>query len=278
MSSHDKPLRDHTLAVVDVETTGLNPAGGHRVCEIAIVRYEPEKPAVTLQQLVDPQRPMDAGALAVHGITPEMLSGAPRFSEIALRVVEMTQDAVVVGHNVWFDTRFLVAELDRLGLPFEPITCLDTLSLARALLELPRYTLLSVSSALGIRLRGRAHRAMADALLTWGVLNKLLDFLEEDDIVALEDILRVQRGSSYYLPKDHFQVPAAIRRALAEGLMLRLQYTDASGRTTERMVQPLRVVLGAECPSLEAYCYLRNQIRHFRLDRIIAYDLVEGGD
>lgn len=278
MASRDCPVREGTLVVVDVETTGLDPAQGHRVCEVALVRYEAGHPTATVQQLVNPQRSIEPGAYDVHGITPEMLADAPLFAEVAPRVAELARDAVLVGHNVWFDTRFLTAELGRVGLALEAVACLDTLALARALLELPRYNLLSVSSALGIRLRGRAHRAMADALLTWGVLDKLLDYLAEDEIITLDQVLRVQRANSYYLPKDHFQVPPAIQRALAEGLVLRLHYTDASGRTTDRMVRPMRVVAGAECPAIEAYCYLRNQLRHFRLDRIADFELVEGED
>lgn len=279
MNVPDRPVRQYPLAIVDVETTGLDPRQGHRVCEVAILRFDAGEHTAALQQLVNPQRPIEPGAYDVNGISDEMVADAPLFAEIAPRVVELTHDAVLVGHNVWFDTRFLAAEMDRLGQPpIIPPACLDTLTLARALLELPRYSLTSVSSALRIRVQGHAHRVLADATLTWEVLNKLLDFLAEDDVVTLEDVLKVQRASSYYLPKDHFQVPAPIQRALSEGLALQIQYADAAGRTTHRRVNPMRVVAGAECPALEAYCHLRNQVRHFRLDRIVSYDLIEDED
>ena len=279
MNALDRPVRECPLAIVDVETTGLDPRRGHRVCEVAVLRYDDGQPTATWQQLVNPQRPIEPGAYDVNGISDEMVADAPTFAEIAPRVVELTQGAILVGHNVWFDTRFLAAEMDRLGQPpIIPPACLDTLTLARALLELPRYSLTSVSSALRVRVHGRAHRALADVTLTWGVLIKLLDFLAEDDVITLQDVLQVQRASSYYLPQDHFQVPAPIQRALSEGLALQIQYADAAGRTTQRRVNPMRVVAGAECPALEAYCHLRNQIRHFRLDRIVAYDLLEPED
>jgi DNA polymerase III subunit epsilon len=276
MANRDRLLRDSTLAVVDVETTGLSPAQGHRVCEVAVVRYASGRPAATFQQLVDPQRPMDPGALRVHGITDEMLVGAPPFLAIASQVLELTRDAVLVGHNVWFDTRFLAVELGRAGLSFAPNACLDTLDLARAILDLPRYNLSTVGSALGVRVQGRAHRAMADALVTWGVLGRLLDLLDDGEIGALDDLYRLQRARGYAASAPTHDIPVAIQRALAESMMLHLQYTDASGRTTDRMVRPMRVVAGADAPALEAYCYLRHQIRHFRLDRIVSYDLVEG--
>lgn len=276
MSALDRPVREAALAVVDVETTGLDPRRGHRVCEVAILRFDGGEPTASWQQLVNPQRPIEPGAYQVNGISEEMVADAPTFAEIAPQVVELTRGAILVGHNVWFDTRFLAAELDCLGQPpIIPPACLDTLSLARALLDLPRYSLTAVSSALRVRAAGRAHRALADATLTWGVLTKLLVFLAEDDIVTVEDVLKVQHGSSYHLPQDHLQVPAPIQRALSEGLALQIHYTDASGRTTHRRVNPMRVVAGAECPALEAYCQLRNQVRHFRLDRIVSYDLIE---
>ncbi|MGC9359758.1 MAG: exonuclease domain-containing protein [Anaerolineae bacterium] len=276
MANRDRLLSGLTLAVVDVETTGLSPSRGHRVCEIAVVRYASGHPTATFQQLVDPQRPMDPGAFAVHGITDQMLAGAPPFPAIASQVLELTRDAILVGHNVWFDTRFLAAELGRAGLSLAPNACLDTLDLARAILELPHYNLSTVSSALGVRVRGRAHRAMADALMTWGVLGRLLDLLDDDEIEGLEDLFQFQRARSYTATNERFDIPVAIQRVLAEGLMLHIRYTDAAGRATERIVHPLRVVPGAEAPALEAYCYLRQQIRHFRLDRIVSYDLVEG--
>ena len=277
MASRDRLLCGSTLAVVDVETTGLSPSRGHRVCEIAVVRYASGHPTATFQQLVDPQRPMDPGAFRVHGITDEMLAGAPPFAAIAAQVLDLTRDAILVGHNVWFDTRFLAAELGRAGLSLAPNACLDTLDLARAILDLPRYNLSTVSSALGVRVRGRAHRAMADALMTWGVLGRLLDRLDDGHVRSLEDLYKLQRTRSDAGSAQRADIPAPIQRALAENILLHLQYTDAAGRTTERMVRPMRVVAGAEAPALEAYCYLRQQIRHFRLDRIVSYDLVEGG-
>ena len=66
------------LAFVDVETTGLSPRYGDRVCEIAVLRMVGDEAADAMQQLVDPQRPISSGAQAVNGITPDMLHGAPR--------------------------------------------------------------------------------------------------------------------------------------------------------------------------------------------------------
>src|SRR3954464_7782240 len=95
-------LRDTPLAFVDVETTGASTDYGDRVTEIGIVRVEGGKSVCEYQQLVDPQRRISAGVVALTGITQEMVTGQPLFADIQPRVVELLSGAVVIGHNVRF--------------------------------------------------------------------------------------------------------------------------------------------------------------------------------
>ena len=78
-------LRSAPLAFLDIESTGLSPGEGHRVCEVALLRTRGSAAEASLSTLVNPLRPMGTQAAAVHGITPEELEGAPLFRAPAFR-------------------------------------------------------------------------------------------------------------------------------------------------------------------------------------------------
>src|SRR3954452_1839273 len=106
-------LRSTPSAFVDVETTGASTDFGDRVIEIGISRYEDGREVAAFQQLVDPQRRIGAGVVALTGITQEMVTGQPLFGDVLPRVIELMRGAVVVGHNVRFDLSFLHGEFRR---------------------------------------------------------------------------------------------------------------------------------------------------------------------
>ena len=120
--------------VLDTETTGLDPALGHRVIEIGALELENRRmTGATFHVYLNPDRAIDAGAVAVHGITNEFLADKPRFADVARDFIEFVRGAELVIHNAPFDVGFLNAELKRLD--EAPIsTCcgvLDTLRLAK---------------------------------------------------------------------------------------------------------------------------------------------------
>src|SRR3546814_818177 len=92
--------------IVDTETTGLDPAQGHRIVELACV--EMENRSLTGRHLhlyFNPDRDSDPEALAVHGLTTDFLSGHPRFEEVAQQLVDYVKDAEVIIHNAAFDVK-----------------------------------------------------------------------------------------------------------------------------------------------------------------------------
>lgn len=158
------PLRDVPVAVLDFETTGLSPAAGSRIVEVAVVRCEPERaPTLVLDTLVDPQGPVHGSRL--HGIEDDDVVGAPMFGEVAADVITALSGAVVACYNAAFDFSFLVSETRRAARAQDwrrpPHICLMWL---RPLLGLgPRCTLGAASQAHGIA--GVTHRAAEDALV-----------------------------------------------------------------------------------------------------------------
>ena len=120
--------------VLDTETTGLELSEGHRIIEIGCVELLHRRPSGrTWHRYLQPEREVEAGALAVHGITNEFLASQPRFAEVAGEFLEFIAGAELVIHNAPFDVGFLDAELARTGAGRVEAHCtvLDTLLLAR---------------------------------------------------------------------------------------------------------------------------------------------------
>lgn len=166
------------FAVLDVETTGFNARGTDRIVEIAIVSMGPDGQVDDrFSSLVNPDR--DIGPTHIHGITATDVVGAPRFGEIAGEVVRRLAGAVVVGHNVGFDERFVRAELARAGIELPAFPTLCTLRLASRL-DLPSCTrsLEDCCSAVGVELRD-AHSALEDAAAAGQLLLACLRLAQE---------------------------------------------------------------------------------------------------
>jgi DNA polymerase III subunit epsilon len=122
--------------VLDTETTGLDPQQGHRIIEVGCVELLNRKHTGRhLHLYINPEREVEAGALAVHGITNEFLADKPLFATIADTLLDFVKDAELVIHNAPFDVGFLNHELKLLKRGHAPITdycsVLDTLALAR---------------------------------------------------------------------------------------------------------------------------------------------------
>ena len=102
--------------VLDTETTGLDPATGDRVIEIAAIELVNLMPTGTVYHtLLDPERDVPPEATKVHGFTAEMLRGKPKFAEIVEDFVRFLGDSEIIAHNAPFDFGFLDAELVRVG-------------------------------------------------------------------------------------------------------------------------------------------------------------------
>ncbi|NLY26231.1 MAG: DNA polymerase III subunit epsilon [Alcaligenaceae bacterium] len=152
--------------ILDTETTGLDPAQGHRVVELACVELENRSLTGNhLHLYLNPDRDSDPEALAVHGLTTDFLSQHPRFEDVAHQLVEYVKGAEVIIHNAAFDVKFLNAELGRAGLPRFDALCekvTDSLLFARELFPGKRNSLDALCERFGI---SNAHRTLHGALL-----------------------------------------------------------------------------------------------------------------
>jgi len=160
------------FAVIDLETTGGAPRN-NKIIEIAIVLSDGERVIDTFHSLVHPEMSIPPFITQMTGIHDRMVESAPRFYQIARRVVELTEDTVMVAHNAQFDYGFLKEEFRQLGYHFHlPTLC--TLRLSRHYFpHLPSHSLESLIRSFGIRVQHR-HRALDDALATAQIFHAIL--------------------------------------------------------------------------------------------------------
>ncbi len=179
-------------AVIDIETTGGSQKI-HRITEIAIFLFDGNSLVEQFTSLVNPDAFIPPNITRLTGITNEMVAKAPRFYEIAKKVVEITDKATFVAHNATFDYRFVQAEFKRLGYDYNrPTLC--TVKLARKyLLGHNSYSLGALCGDLGININGR-HRAAGDALATLELFQILLK--KNPDIIDHETISVKEKAES----------------------------------------------------------------------------------
>ncbi len=159
-------------AILDIETTGgkYNEEG---ITEIAIYKFDGHNIVDQFSSLVNPEKPIQPFVVNLTGINNEMLRHAPKFYEVAKRIIEITDGCIMVAHNALFDNRILTTEFDRLGYQFEKET-LCTVELAKKLIpDMPSYSLGKLVRSLGIPLSDR-HRAQGDAKATVALFKMLL--------------------------------------------------------------------------------------------------------
>ena len=160
-------------AIVDIETTGGS-ARLERITEIAVYVHDGNRIIDEYSTLVNPERNIPYFITALTGISNELVEDAPRFVEVAKKIVEITEGNIFVAHNARFDYSFIRQEFSMLGYNFKrPL--LDTVSLSRKLLPGHKsYSLGNLCKELGIEIRGR-HRASGDALATVRLMELLLE-------------------------------------------------------------------------------------------------------
>ncbi len=156
--------------ILDTETTGLDPNQGHRIIEVAAVEMVNRRLTGNhLHRYVNPDRDIDAGAMQVHGITPEFLQDKPRFADIAQEFVDFVQGAELIIHNAPFDVGFLNMELRLLAMPQLATWCdsvTDTLVMAKALRPGQRNNLDALCKHYGVDNTARTlHGALLDCEL-----------------------------------------------------------------------------------------------------------------
>lgn len=181
-------------AILDIETTGgqFNEEG---ITEIAIYKFDGHDVVDQFISLVNPEKEIQPFVVKLTGINNAMLRSAPKFYEIAKRIIEITEDCIIVAHNSSFDYRILRTEFNRLGYDFiRPTLC--TVELSKKLIPgMESYSLGKLVRALGIPVTDR-HRANGDALATVKLFKLLLSKDTEKEILISSIKAEIKSGLS----------------------------------------------------------------------------------
>jgi len=179
--------------IFDVETTGLSPRQGDRICEIAALKLKGPKTVDRFHSLVNPQRPISPGAYRVNHISKEMVADAPTITVILPRFLNFIKGSVLVAYNAPFDLGFIEHELEKKGKTLPSVPVVDVLSLARRLMpQIGKFPLWYVAKSLGIPFPQR-HRALADVQVTAKIFRHFLSLLQDKGVKRVGEIAETSR-------------------------------------------------------------------------------------
>lgn len=186
-----QPLDEATFVVVDLETTG-SVIGVDEIIEIGAVVVRGGRIIDEFESLIWTDRRIPPWVARLTGINNEDLEGAPTFSDVAERLIDLVDDRVFVAHDIRFDLPFLRWEFQRRGLRRPAVTGLCTLQLSRVVwTDLPSRSLPDLAQQFGI-LHENPHRAADDARATAGILQHALDDAQSLGLRDLGDIFRAE--------------------------------------------------------------------------------------
>ena len=269
----DLPIDEVPVASLDMEMTGLDPVND-RVIEVAVVRRNSDRSVFSWSTLVNPDRPIPISSQKIHGITDNMVRGAPSFPEIAHQLHGMLDGCILIGHFVQSDIDFMKEEHERASIPLPPLPpVIDTLQLVRNVYQLPRCNLSTVAKRFGVLVHS-AHRALHDARNTLAAFESMIGELPTEAPLTAREIQRVIE--KYSLAGSHRKsMLDSLKFAMESGKEVIIDFVSSDPK---RPISQTRRITVKEIrqPNLIAYCHLRQARRSFRINRIRQVVFEEG--
>jgi DNA polymerase-3 subunit epsilon len=261
-------LGDAVFCALDFETTGVNPALD-RIVEIGMVRFTLDETLATFSTLIDPEQEMPERAMEIHGITNEMVHGAPRIGDMLPGVTEFMGDATLVIQNPRFDLTFLEVAFKKCEMDVPPLSAYDTVRLSRkTFVNMPNYRLETLCANLDIESTGH-HRALADACSCMEVFRKVVRFHDTLGEWTFRDLTRLHGDAMQPQLSRKQKRRLNLNNDIYIGDVVKIRYMDESGRVTTRRILPKEVVQNGNKTYIHAFCYMRNEDRFFNTRRIL---------
>lgn len=261
-------IEDFNLAIIDLETTGLDVVTGDSICEIGALKIRNRKIIDKFQSLVNPNRPMPAQAYNVHKISEADLENAPDFENLADKLVSFLDQSVICAYNIKFDLGFINNHLKKSNRQPLVLPAIDILSMARDALKLSRYNLKVVAESLNIDCSQGLHRALGDALIAYQILIKLLDTFKEKGIGKLEEFISLYGLSNDISRSKEEKKTLLLNAAIEKKRALAIKYFSSNNTLEEEEILPLRLLRE------ERYFYLlyqgkKGNTSQIRVNRIL---------
>lgn len=263
-----KDIEEYDLTFIDLETTGLDVITGDAICEIGALKVKNRKIIEEFHSLVNPGKPIPKEAYQVHKISDEDLKNAPYFNDIATKLIAFLANSVVCAYNVSFDLGFINYQLKKAEyLPLD-LPAIDILAMARDILQLPRYDLVTTAKHFDISIQGVLHRALNDVAMAYQVFLKLMDILKEKRINKLGQILSLYGFSNEIFKVAEDKKTALLKDAIQKATILKMQFFSRDNTIEEEEIIPLRIL------QENKYCYLlyqrpKAETLRIRLNRIL---------
>jgi DNA polymerase III epsilon subunit family exonuclease len=268
-------LAELEFVAFDVETTGLSPVA-NRLVELSGVKFRMDSDQIdTFSTLIDPEVSIPAQVTAIHGITDEMVEGAPTFKQAVTDFVEWSgKDSVMMAHNAPFDVEFLRVNLARAGAACPSNYVVDTLTISREFLrETRNHQLKTVVEHFNLP-AGDYHRALADSIHVKGVFLcmskdyqlKRWEDLTVNGFVTTFDYDRFAESSMGAMSEKTIEIVESIREVISKSASMTMEYQGMYKST--RTVQPTALIHSRGNYYLTAFCRRAQAERTFRVDKI----------
>jgi DNA polymerase III epsilon subunit-like protein len=265
------PTMDRPLIVLDTETATLG--SPPHLLELGAVRVIDGEIEDTFESLVCPAVPIDPGAQMIHGITEEDVRNERWANQVLEEFTEWAGEDWFAAHNAGFDARVLGFEYHRAGLTPPPGFFIDSLDMAKQHIpESPDHKLETLCQVLDLE-EGEHHRALADAVWCWKVVEECLERAGGLDQAKLTDHL-AGRGRPMTVASRGPSEPRLsqrlrpLQRAAGEGALVTLLYGDGSGSPVPLKVLPKLLYDHKGVGYLEGECQRSGLLKTYRLDRV----------
>jgi DNA polymerase III epsilon subunit family exonuclease len=270
----DTSLSNIEFVAFDVETTGLSPVA-NRLVELSGVKFKlADEKVETFSTLIDPEDSIPPNVTAIHGITDEMVAGAPTAKEVVPDFLNWAgENAVFMAHNAPFDVEFMRVNIAKSNLPCPKNPVIDTLVLSRdLLLELRNHQLKTIVEHFDLPSAG-FHRALADSMYVKEIFSRFVNsftLLRWEDLQTLGSISQFDHDryaeAHAMLPEEVQATLESIESAIREQVLLKMVY-EGSFRST-RTVRPVSLIHSRGNFYMNAFCVRAKAERTFRVDRI----------
>lgn len=271
--SDDTPVAEVSFCALDLETTGLSSLS--RIVEVGAVRFRLGGLDEQFQTLVDPGCAIPRSVISVHGITDDMVKGAPTSAEALERLTEFSEGCVLVAHNARYDSSIVSTELLRAGMRMPQAHVLCTIKASKRLLpRMPNYRLKTVAETLEIFPEGY-HRALSDAVAARMIFEKAVTFQPgwRDRTLGyyVEQCTTGRLGAGIEieapLPGELEEVGRALGEVIEFGSYALITYRTGARPQRTVQVRPLTLFCVRGNHYLDAEC-ADGSTHSFRLDRI----------
>lgn len=254
------------LVAIDIETTGLYPDQGDRICEIAFLRIRDDVVVEKLVTLVNPERELSFASSFINGITNEMVRDIAPFRQVVGEVGSFLEGATVLIHNAAFDLSFLKAQMRACGRVFPPTQVIDTLKLARKYFTFTSNSLGNLADYFKIS-KNQVHRAESDAWTAYRVFCVLYPRLLEQGL-QFDDLTFPSRRIDVGLNPEEF-LPPFIARSLGKKAWISVRYAGGNAGVEQVEMEPVEIVREGGVWLLIAVCRPSGTERRFLLDKIV---------